>query len=98
MKKGDKRGPYNKTLKSAATKKNSLPSAASTAMFAAFVASGNNPQAQDGHDDGGLAAAAGVDDKCKTRANDEGANWPLALQLADTRGTFPLDHDHNSSA
>ena len=58
VKKGDKRGPYNKGLKSVATKKNSLPSAASTEMLAAFVASGNNNQApQDGHDGGAPAEA-----------------------------------------
>ena len=94
VKKGDKRGPYTK---SAATKKKSKPSDASMAMLAAFVASGNNNDAQeDGPDNGPPTAAAtqwlAVDDKCKTRANDGGANWQLA---ADTSGPFPLDHDHN---
>ena len=67
------------------------------AMLAAFVASGNKDAPQDGPDDGPPTAAARThvlawDDKCKTRANDGGTHWQLA---ADTRGTFPLDHDHN---
>ena len=57
VKKGEKRGPYSKK---AATKKKSKPSDASTAMLAAFVASGNNKDApQDaGPDDGPPTAAA----------------------------------------
>ena len=95
VKKGTKRGPYTTT---AATKKKSKPSDASTAMLAAFLASGNSNDApQDGSDDGPPTAAAPahvleVDDKCKIRANDGGTHWQLA---ADTRGTFPPDHDHN---
>ena len=95
VKKGDKRGPYTK---SAATKKRSEPSDASTAMLAAFIAHGkNNDAPQDGPDDGPPTAAApahvlAADDKSKTRANDGGANWQLA---ADARGSFPLDHNHN---
>ena len=67
-------------------------------MLASFVASGNNTDApQDGPDDGPPTAAApahvlAVDDKSKTRANDDGVNWQLA---ADARGSIPLDHDHN---
>ena len=91
VKKGDKRGPYTK---SAATKKKSKPSDASTAMLAAFIASGKNTDApQEGHVDGAPSAAAphllGIDDKSKTRPNDGGANGQL---VADTRGTFPVDH------
>ena len=50
VKKGDKRGKYaTKT----ATKKKSTPSAASTAMLAAFVVRGSDDQTlQDGHDGG----------------------------------------------
>ena len=88
---GAKRGPYTTT---AATKKRSKPSGASTAMLAAFIASGKNTDApQEGHVDGAPAAAAphllGIDDKSKTRPNDGGANGQL---VADTRGTFPVDH------
>ena len=93
VKTGDKRGPYTK---SAAPKKKSKPSDASKAMLASFVVRGNSDEApQDGHDGGAPAAAAQhllqVDDKSSTRANDGGANWQLA---ADTRGTFPIDHDY----
>ena len=93
MKKGTKRGPYTKT---AATKKKSKPSDASTAMLASFLAHGNDEEApQDGHDGGAPAVASQhllqVDDKSSTHANDGGANWQLA---ADTGGTFALDHDH----
>ena len=56
VKKGSKRGPYTKK---AATKKRSQPTDASTAMLAAFVASGKyNEALRDGHDDGAPAAAA----------------------------------------
>ena len=56
VQKGTKRGPYMTT---AATKKRSKPSNASTAMLAAFVASGKyNEALRDGHDDGAPAAAA----------------------------------------
>ena len=61
VKKGDKRGPYTKK---AGTKKKSEPSAASTAILAAFVASGNTDEApQDELDDGAHAAVLEVDDK-----------------------------------
>ena len=43
VKTGDKRGPYTKR---AGTKKKSKPSDASTAMLAAFVASGNNKESR----------------------------------------------------
>ena len=59
VKKGEKRGPYTKK---AATKKRSEPSAASTAMLAAFVASGNTDEAPQDELDGG-AHELGVDDK-----------------------------------
>ena len=85
VKKGEKRGPYTKK---AATKKRSEPSAASTAMLAAFVASGNTDEApQDELDDG--AHVLEVDDKSTVRAN-VGPSWQLA---ADPVGT--IDHDHN---
>ena len=58
VKKGDKRGPYTKGFKSVATKKNSLPSAASTEMLAAFLASGDDTQAPQNGLDGGAPAAA----------------------------------------
>ena len=92
MKKGTKRGPYTK---GAATKKKSKPTAASTAMLAAFVASGNSNAAPQGGPDNGLTTTPlvlAVDDKSKTHANDCGAKWQLA---ADTRGLCPLDHDHD---
>ena len=95
VQKGTKRGPYTTT---AATKKRSKPSNASTAMLASFVVRGNDDEApQDGHDGGAPAAAAQhllqVDDKSSIHANHGGANWQLA---ADMRGTLPLppDHDH----
>ena len=66
-------------------------------MLAAFLARGNDDEApQDAHDGGAPAAAAqhflGVDDKCKTRANDGGERGPLA---ADTRGCLPRGPDHD---
>ena len=67
-------------------------------MLASFVVRGNSDEApQDGHDGGAPAAAAPhlleVDDKCKTRANDDGGGNPLLA--ADPRGTFPFDHDYD---
>ena len=89
VKTGSKRGPYGP--RSAATAKRSRPTAASTALLGAWLASGTAPP-QDGH--GGPPAAAAppqleVDDKSTTRAN-TGADGQLA---ADTRGTLPRDHD-----
>ena len=90
VQKGTKRGPYMTT---AATKKRSKPSNASTAMLASFVVRGNDDEApQDGHDGGAPAAAAQhllqVDDKCKIKCNDGGEHWQLA---ADS--LLPRDHD-----
>ena len=89
VKKGEKRGSYGP--RSAATAKRSKPTAASTALLGAWLASGTAPP-QDGPGGGPPAAAAPqleVDDKSTTRAN-TGADWQLA---ADTRGTLPRDHD-----
>ena len=88
MKKGAKRGPYTKK---AATKKRSEPSAASTAMLAAFVASGNTDEApQDELDDG--AYVLEVDDKSTVHASvGPRENW----QLASVGTTRQIDHDHN---
>ena len=55
VKKGDKRGSYTKN---AATKKKSKPTAASTAVLAAFIVRGTDQAPQDGHDDGAPTAAA----------------------------------------
>ena len=90
VQKGTKRGPYMTT---AATKKRSKPSNASTAMLASFVVRGNKDNApQDAHDGGAPAAAAEhwqqVDDKCTTRANDGGKHWQLAAD------SLPVPRDH----
>ena len=75
VKKGDKRGTYTKR---AATKKKSEPSAASTAMLAAFVASGNTEGAPQDELDGG-AHMLEVDDKSTVRANvGPSKDWQLA--------------------
>jgi hypothetical protein len=88
VKKGAKRGPYTKK---AATKRRSEPSAASTAMLAAFVASGNTDEApQDELGDG--AHVLEVDDKSTVRASvGSSENW----QLASVGTTRQIDHDHN---
>ena len=88
VQKGAKRGPYTKK---AATKKRSEPSAASTAMLAAFVASGNTDEApQDELDDG--AYVLEVDDKSTVHASvGPRENW----QLASVGTTRQIDHDHN---
>ena len=90
VKKGGKRGPYTKK---AGTKKKSEPSAASTAILAAFVASGNTDEApQDELDDGAHAAVLEVDDKSTVRANvGRSENW----QLASVGTTRQIDHDFN---
>ena len=93
VKKGTKRGPYGP--RSAATAKRSKPTAASTALLGAWLASGTAPP-QDGF--GGPPAAAAppvleVDDKCTARP----AAAALGPQLAaDTRGSVPRDHDYNT--
>ena len=78
VKKGDKRGPYTK---SATKKTKSKPTAASTAMLAAFIASGDTEEAQpqDAADDGAAPAWLEEDDTCNVHANDgPGAHWQLA--------------------
>ena len=91
VKKGDKRGPYTK---SATKKTKSKPTAASTAMLAAFIASGDTEEAQpqDAADDGAAPAWLEEDDKCNVHANDgPGAHWQLAADGA----RLHVDHDHS---
>ena len=56
MKKGDKRGSYTKN---AATKKKSKPTAASTAVLAAFIVRGTDQAPPDGHDSLGRVNTVG---------------------------------------
>ena len=92
VKKGDNRGPYSK---SATKKSNSKPSAASVAVLAAFVASGDTSeeaQPQDAADDGAAPTWLEEDDKSNVHAND---GLGTHLQLADVGAYLHLDHDHN---